>query len=598
MASESAPRLMTGRPQPRRPAVDMRHLNLVVEGLHAHPTARWTVERALAHERGVVRVHVNPPVDIVYIAYDPGGTEPASLIAALSRYDLDAREATALRYDAPDPRGHATHVSQGSKPPMVPGATVDRAAPPIERVLRPFREFAHLEASGGVLLLGATLLALLWANSPWAGAYYDLWHTPVTVGAGGLILSKDLHHWINDGLMAIFFFVVGLEIKREVLVGELASFRRAALPIAAAAGGMLVPALVYTLFNAGGSGAPGWGIPMGTDIAFALGVLALLGKRVPLALKIFVTAFAVVDDIGAVLVIALFYTPSVSWAALACGAGFLGALVAANRLDVRTPITYGLLGIGLWVAFLLSGVHATVAGVLLAMTIPARTRIDSRAFIGRGRAYLNDFESVNHSGGNGAFIAEEQQAAVQALEEACEQVQTPLRRMEHNLHPWVAFLIMPVFALANAGVHLGGDIAAAAAHPVTLGVAAGLVLGKQVGITLFSWLAVRSGVASMPRGISWRQVYGAAWLGGIGFTMSIFIASLAFPDEALLDAAKLGILAASLVAGLVGWLLLRSSGDHQAAHRPSSAAPPNLVAGSGDLSGAHPVDRKHERRLR
>jgi NhaA family Na+:H+ antiporter len=449
-------------------------------------------------------------------------------------------------------------------------------APPIERLLRPFREFAHLEASGGVVLLAAAALALVWANSPWAGAYAALWHTPLTVAVGGAVLTQDLHHWINDGLMGLFFFVVGLEIKREVLVGELASPRRAALPAAAALGGMLLPAALYALLNAGGPGAPGWGVPMATDIAFALGVLALLGRRVPLALKVFLTALAVLDDIGAVLVIALFYTPSVSWSALAAAGGVLVLLVAANRLGVRAPLAYGGLGVGLWLAVLLSGVHATVAGVLLAMTVPARTRIDPAAFVARGRAFLADFAAgpPSPAEARGGFITEGQQTAVLALEEACEHVQTPLHRLEHALHPWVAFAVVPLFALANAGVPLGGDLGAAVAQPVTLGVFVGLVLGKSAGIAAASWLAVRSGLAALPEGVTWRQVCGAAWLGGIGFTMSLFIAALAFGDDGLLAAAKLGILGASLVAGLVGWAILRlapvtAPGGTEGAPRPA-----------------------------
>jgi NhaA family Na+:H+ antiporter len=443
--------------------------------------------------------------------------------------------------------------------------------PPIERLLRPFREFAHLEASGGVVLLAATALALVWANSPWAWAYYALWHTPVTAGAGDAVLTQDVQHWINDGLMVLFFFVVGLEIKREVLVGELASARRAALPAAAALGGMLLPAGIFALLNAGGRGAPGWGVPMATDIAFALGILALLGRRVPLALKVFLTALAVIDDIGAVLVIALFYTPSVSWTALAAAAACLALLVGVNRLGVRTPVVYAILGIVLWLAVLLSGVHATVAGVLLAATIPARTRIDPSAFLARGRAFLGDFAAAAPEPAAGPalalapgrsgprFITEGQQTAVLALEEACEHVQTPLHRLEHALHPWVAFAIMPLFALANAGVSLSAEVLARAVNPVTLGVFAGLVVGKQVGITGAAWLATRTGIAALPAGVSWRQIYGAAWLGGIGFTMSLFIAALAFEDEPTLAAAKIGILGASLVAGVTGWAILRAA---------------------------------------
>ena len=319
---------------------------------------------------------------------------------------------------------------------------------------------------------------------------------------------------------------------------------------------MIVPAAIYSAINAASAGAPGWGIPMATDIAFALGVLALLGNRIPLALKVFLTALAIVDDIGAVLVIALFYTAELSWLALTLGAVLLGALILANRAGVRDLRVYSLLGIGLWLAFLESGVHATVAGVLLAMTIPAHSRIQAKEFLDTSRTFLNDFAHASASNAS-AFVNEEQQTALQSLETACEQVETPLQRIEHSLHPWVTFLIMPIFALANAGVSLQGDLIAAWTNPVSVGVVAGLVIGKQIGITFSSWLAVRSGLAALPPGISWRQIYGVSWLGGIGFTMSLFIASLAFGESALLTSAKLGVLTASLIAGIIGWILLR-----------------------------------------
>jgi NhaA family Na+:H+ antiporter len=448
------------------------------------------------------------------------------------------------------------------------------AEPPIERIVRPFRAFVHQEASGGVLLLACTVLALVWANSPWAAGYADLWHTPVTVGFGGLALSKDLQHWINDGLMAVFFFVVGLEIKRELLMGELAAPRRAALPIAAAAGGMLVPAALYALLNTGTPGAPGWGVPMATDIAFALGVLALLGSRVPVAIKVFVTALAVVDDIGAVVVIAVFYTPAVAWTPLAWAAALFVVLVALNRLGVRRPLPYAAVGVGLWLAVLLSGVHATVAGVLLAMVIPAKGRIDAGDFAQRGQALLDTFRRSSPAEPPAVALAnEDQQAAVRALETACEDVETPLQRLEQSLHPWVAFAVVPLFALANAGVSLAApDVGAAMSDRVTLGVLLGLVLGKQVGVTVFTWLAVQTRVAALPEGVAWRHVYGAAWLAGIGFTMSLFIASLAFADAALLDRAKVGILLASLASGGVGWLILRGAGPAAVGEAASEAA--------------------------
>jgi Na+:H+ antiporter, NhaA family len=391
-------------------------------------------------------------------------------------------------------------------------------ATPMERLARPFHEFARLEASGGILLIGCTVAALIWANSSWAGSYFHLWHADPTFGFAGKLLSKPLHFWINDGLMALFFLLVGLEIKRETLVGELASFQKAALPIAAALGGMIVPAGLYVLLNHGGPGASGWGIPMATDIAFALGVLALLGDRVATSLKVFLAALAIADDIGAVLVIAFFYTEQISWISLGVGGLFFVALIAANRAGARHPLTYAVLGVGLWLAFLQSGIHATVAGVLLALTIPARKRVDGRAFLAPG--------------------------------------ESPMLRFEHALIPWNKYFIMPIFALANAGVVLSGGAARSLADPISLGVICGLVLGKPIGIVFFSWLATRSGIAQMLHGIGWRQVAGVGMLGGIGFTMSLFIANLAFGETSSLETAKVGILASSVMSAVVGTAVL------------------------------------------
>jgi Na+:H+ antiporter, NhaA family len=427
---------------------------------------------------------------------------------------------------------------------------------PFQRILSPFARFIRTESAGGIVLITCTLVALVWANSPWAESYHHFWETKVTVGFGELALSYSLHHWINDALMAVFFFLVGLEIKREILVGELASLKRASLPIAAAIGGMVVPALLYAAVNVGGEGARGWGIPMATDIAFALGVLALLGPRTPLALKVFLAALAIVDDIGAVLVIAVFYTENISGMALGAAALFLGALVAANLLGARSPLLYLLLGILLWVAFLKSGIHATVAGVLSAMAIPARTRIDTFEFLARGRRVLDHFEASGEEG-KSILTNRGQQSAIEEMERSCEAAQAPLQRIEHDLHYWVAFAIIPLFALANAGVHLSGDLGSAFSNPVTLGVILGLVVGKPVGITLFAWAAVRLRIADLPFGVNWSSVGGVAFLGGIGFTMSLFISALAFPGmPEMNDAAKIGVFAASLVAGLLGWLML------------------------------------------
>jgi NhaA family Na+:H+ antiporter len=423
------------------------------------------------------------------------------------------------------------------------------------RVVRAFQDFFQTEAAGGILLLAAAAAALVWANSPWSESYHHLWTTTVTVGFGGAALAKPLEMWVNDGLMAIFFFVVGLEIKRQVLVGELASPRRAALPVVAAVGGMVVPAAIYLAFNLGTPGGRGWAIPMATDIAFAIGVLALVGNRVPLSLKVFLTALAIADDLGAVLVIALFYTAELSLQALGAGAVIYTLMIAANLLGVRRIGWYVVLGVGLWLAFLESGIHATVAGVLAAMAIPSTARIDKGQFRLRSRALLDEFEILDERQDE-PWISGEQQERIFGLNALLQHVETPLQRLEHALLPWVTYGIMPVFALANAGLVLTDGTAALLRQPVTLGVMLGLVIGKPVGILAFAWLATTVGVAERPAGATWRQLAGVGVLAGIGFTMSLFIATLAF-GQPLLEHAKTGILAASLVAGVAGALLVR-----------------------------------------
>ena len=427
---------------------------------------------------------------------------------------------------------------------------------PIERLTLPVHRLFGAAPAGGLVLLACAAIAMVWANSPLSHSYHVLWEMPVSLGVGGWRATLSLHAVINDGLMAVFFFLVGLEIKREVLVGELASVRKATLPVAAALGGMVVPALLFLAFNPGGPATRGWGIPMATDIAFALGVLALLGDRFPPALRVFLSALAIADDLGAVLVIALFYTASVSWSALACAAGLLVLSLAANAIGVRAAWAYALIGLALWVAVLLSGVHATVAGVLLAMTIPSRTVINEEALLRGARAALQDFDDASHPSmvmlSNSAH-----QAALRRLEVLSEKALPPLARLEHGLHGIVTFGIMPLFALANAGVDLRGA-STSLGSTIAFGVLAGLVVGKPVGITLASWLAVRMGLASLPAGVGWRTLAGAAMLGGIGFTMSLFIAGLAFGDSSEhLTSAKLGTLLASLIAGVAGWATLR-----------------------------------------
>ncbi|MBC8087169.1 MAG: Na+/H+ antiporter NhaA [Phycisphaerae bacterium] len=439
-----------------------------------------------------------------------------------------------------------------------PPATLNGAsAPLIARVLNPFQRFFSTTAASGVVLLLCTAVALGWANSPWADSYHHFWELPFTIGVPGFALTLALHAWVNDGLMAIFFLLVGLEIKREVLVGELATRRTAALPVAAALGGMIVPAALYAAVNANGAGAVGWGVPMATDIAFALGILALLGDRVPASLRVFLAALAIADDLGAVLVIAIFYSSGLNWAALGAAGGVVLVLLAMNRSGVRRPLAYALVGMALWGCMLASGVHATIAGVLLALLVPARTLIGEDEFIAEASESLAAFRAVD-APGSMVICSREHQEALQRMENATDAAQAPLQRMEHELHGYVAFLIMPLFAIANAGVSFGG-LAAAVQSPVVWGLSLGLIVGKPLGITVASLLAVRMGAADLPNGVSWRHLHGAGWLGGIGFTMSLFIAGLAFVDATMLDTAKLGILGASVIAGVVGYALLRTA---------------------------------------
>ncbi len=437
--------------------------------------------------------------------------------------------------------------------------TRERDRPLLQPIVEPFQNFFHAEAAGGILLLAATFIAMSWANSPWAETYDALWRTPVSVAFGSQVLQKTLLEWVNDGLMAMFFFVIGLEIKREILVGELATWKQAALPLAAAAGGSILPAVLYAVFNTGLDGAKGWGIPMATDIAFSLGILSLLGARVPLALKVFLTALAIADDLMAVLVIALFYTSTISWGSLAIGGVFLILLIGANWAGVRHPLVYSILGIGgLWFAFLLSGVHATIAGVIAAMTIPARPRLTELEFLEKGRALLTRFEQAV-SPEQPSLANKEQHQIARRMKNVVTHVETPLQQLEHVLHPWVTIVVMPVFALANAGVMLDANILATLLNPVVYGVCFGLLLGKPVGILLSTWMAIRCGLADLPEGVSWSQLGAVGVLAGIGFTMSLFISDLAFGHGPLLLSAKAGILIASMMAGVTGWLWLKQS---------------------------------------
>lgn len=428
-------------------------------------------------------------------------------------------------------------------------------APPnaLRSAVRNFTALFKADAFEGMLLIAVAIVALVVANSGVAPAYFELFN--------GYLWSKDtfylntLHLWVNDGLMVIFFFVVGLEIKRELTVGELASPKKAALPIIAAVGGMIVPAGIYLAFNAGGEGQNGWAIPMATDIAFTLGILVLLGRRVPLALKIFFTALAIADDLGAVLVIAIFYSKGIVWFSLAIAAILLLALLALNWLGVRRPLPYAILGIGLWLAFLQSGVHPTIAGVLLAITIPSRAIVSREAFLAQCISTLGGFDAAE-TDQDERIHSNRQQAAAHTLEAIAERIQTPAQRLEHSVTPWATYLVLPIFALANAGVALEGNLIDAITNPIALGIILGLVLGKSIGISLFTWIAVKVGLAELPARVTWPQLVGTAFLAGIGFTMSLFITNSAFDTPQLVSTAKVSILVASILATVIGMSML------------------------------------------
>ena len=430
-----------------------------------------------------------------------------------------------------------------------------------DKILTPFEEFIHRQTTSSLLLMGTAVVALILANGPWAVAYAHIMHAPVSLNIGSWSINMSLHHWINDGLMAMFFFVVGLELKREILVGELADLRNAALPIGAAIGGMVVPALVYFLINPEGEAAMGWGIPMATDIAFAIGALALLASRVPKALITFLVALAIVDDLGAVLVIAVFYTDTIALGPLAVAVGLFTLLLALNLIGIRKPLPYFIISLLFWYAVLLSGVHATLAGVLGALCVPSRPKYQPERFSMLVKGLMKRFDS-SYQSGESILVNDELRAVVQSLENGVHSVQAPLQRLEHAWHMPVAYIVIPIFALANAGIPLElASMAETLNHRVFIGVSLGLILGKFIGITGVSWLMLKLGLAVLPKDTRFTQIAGVSLLAGIGFTMSIFVAQLGFNDrDDLLLIAKTAILLASLVAGLAGvlWLYLVS----------------------------------------
>jgi len=427
---------------------------------------------------------------------------------------------------------------------------------PIEQwFLEPINAFIGRSTTSGIVLFISAIAALIFANSPWHETYHAMWGHKFSIGYDNFIISKDLHHWINDGLMSIFFFVVGLELKREIIAGELRNPKAAVLPIIAALCGMLFPALVYFFFNTSGEASNGWGIPMATDIAFALGVLYMLGNRVPLSLKIFLTVLAIADDLGAVVVIAIFYTSNINYDSLLVGAAFFAVLLASNLSGVRNPVWYGLIGItGLWTAFLMSGVHATIAAVIAAFTIPANVKISEIYFIDRLGSLLDKFKKADPNGL--PTVTTEQFHILDEVRRTARQALTPLQRLEHSMHPFVAFFVMPIFAFSNAGVTLSNDAVHALLSPVAIGVFFGLLLGKVIGVFGIPYILIRLKWAHMPKGMTRRDLLAAGFLAAIGFTMSLFIAGLAFKDPVHINEAKLGILCASILAGIIGYILL------------------------------------------
>lgn len=429
----------------------------------------------------------------------------------------------------------------------------------IDKITEPIQRFVKQEKSGGIVLGISVLAALYLANSPWSDEYFHFLENKIGIVFNDVsFLKYSLHHWINDGLMAIFFFVIGLELKREIVAGELSNPRKALLPIGAALGGMLIPAIIYFSLNPTGEASNGWGIPMATDIAFALGVLHFLGKRIPLSLKVFLTALAIVDDLGAVLVIAFFYTSEISIQSLLVGLGFVLVMFIGNKMGIRNILFYAIIGIvGVWIAFLLSGVHATIAAVLAAFVIPANVGIKENIFIERIRNSINKFKDILPN--DKVTLTDEQIHQLEIIKKDTNCAIPPLQRLEHAMHPIVTFIVLPIFALANAGVSMNVDVQELFSTNVALGVSLGLLAGKVIGIVGITWLLVKLRIAPFPEGMNLRNLFGISFLASIGFTMSLFISSLAFTDEIIITQAKIGIFTASIIGGIVGFFILRTN---------------------------------------
>jgi NhaA family Na+:H+ antiporter len=427
------------------------------------------------------------------------------------------------------------------------------------RIATPFEHFLHAQTTTGLILMLMTVLALILANSPLAETYTHFFHMKIDLNVGSWELSHSLHHWINDGLMAIFFFVIGLEIKREILAGELSNIKVAILPILAAIGGMVFPALIYLSINSGGAGAGGWGIPMATDIAFAISALVLLGKRIPAALVTFLVALAIVDDLGAVIVIAVFYTETINTTALGLAGLMFFIMIAFNRFGIHMILPYFVIALFMWFFMLESGVHATIAGVIAALTIPSKPKQTPVTFAEDTKHLLDEY--TKYPVATDHVTHEKQKAILLNIKDKIDAVGTPSAKLEHNLHLPVALVVIPLFALANAGINIDfSSMGYTIMEPVSLGIIAGLILGKVIGIFGISWLAIKLKIAKLPQNSTMSQIFGVAFLGGIGFTMSIFVADLAFiHTPELIFQAKVGILAASLFSGLFGFFWLKFS---------------------------------------
>jgi len=425
----------------------------------------------------------------------------------------------------------------------------------MKHIKKSLNQFIYLETSSSIILFAATVSALILANSPIGDSFLSFWQNDVSVTLPGFELSKPLLKWINDGLMAIFFFLIGLELKREIITGELSQLKNASLPFFAAIGGMVIPALLFATLNKGNAGSHGWGIPMAADIAFTLGILKLLGNRVPSGLKIFLMAFAIIDDLGAVLVIAFFYSSNLIWINIIIGLVIVLVLFLISKFGYYSKYLFFIAGVIVWILFLKSGIHSTIAGVLLALTIPLKRKTNTLSFYKNGNDILNDFQKECKTQGEKTVLTKKQLAALDELDELTEKTAPPLQYLEHRLHGWVSYLIMPVFALANAGVvfSFSGDTNLA----LSMNIAISMIVGNFIGIFMFSWLSIKFKLAELPQNVSFKQLAGISILGGLGFTMSLFINGLAFTDAILINSAKIGILLGSVIAGVLGFIIIR-----------------------------------------